>query len=280
VILLLGGTAEAGLIAKALSEEGREVLLSTATTIPPRCGLYPGMKWRKGELDAGGLENLIREWKIDAVIDATHPYAASISTNAQAACRRAEVPYLAFERPEKVEDAPDIYRASDHHTAAGLAFSFGLPVLLTIGVRNLPPYVAAARGCGTRLVARVLDHPASMEACLRAGLAMEEVLCANGPFSVPENSRVITSHDIGVVVTKDSGQAGGVNAKIQAARNYGCQIVVVDRPPRPEGGYSSIPCLIEALRSCLGLKRRNRASQKFWRNLPGGKLQKWERVLE
>lgn len=254
MILLLGGTAEAGLVAKALSEEGRGILLSTATSIHPRHGLYPGMKWRKGALDADGIEKLIDECKIDAVIDATHPYAVSISENAREASRRAGVPYLAFERPGKVEDAPDVHCAADHDRAAKLAFSFGLPVLLTIGVRNLPPYVEAARSRSIRIVARVLDHPASIETCRQAGLGREEIVPANGPFSVAENLRVIARHDIGVVVTKDSGEAGGVNAKIQAARNRGCQIVVVDRPPRCEAGYSSIHSLVEALHSYLGSK--------------------------
>ncbi len=256
MILLLGGTAEAGLIAKALSEEGHGVILSTATSIPPRCGIYPGMKWRTGDLDADGLEKIVREWEIDAVIDATHPYAAAVSVNALEACRRVGAPYLAFERPGTVEDAPDVHRAADHQTAANLSFSFGLPVLLTIGVRNLAPYVEAARSRCIRIMARVLDHPASIEACLQAGLCRNEFVCADGPFSVAENMQVIAGHDIGVVVTKDSGEAGGVSAKIEAARNRGCQIVVVDRPPRLEPGYSSVHSLLEALRSCLGPRGR------------------------
>lgn len=264
MILLLGGTTEAGVIAKALAEEGFHVLLSTATSIPPRCGFHPGIKWRTGELDAPGIEKLIREQKIQAVVDATHPYAASISSNARAPCRRTGIPYMAFERPGAVEDAPDIYRAADHTRAATLACSFGRPVLLTVGVRNLAPYVKEVRRSGLRLVVRVLDHPSSMEACRRAGLDTEEVVPANGPFSVQENSLIITRYDIGVVVTKDSGEAGGIPAKIEAARNCGCKIVVVDRPPRPETGYSSIHSLMKSVRFCL------QATSSLWFDIKAG----------
>ncbi|HEA67646.1 MAG TPA: hypothetical protein ENI07_12600, partial [Desulfobacterales bacterium] len=83
------------------------------------------------------------------------------------------------------------------------------------------------------------------------GLELEKIVCANGPFSVTENALLIARHHIGVLVTKDSGDAGGVRAKIDAARDFGCRIVVVKRPPRTEAGHSSIPDLMKALRSGL-----------------------------
>lgn len=251
MILLLGGTTEAGPIAQALLEEGFEVLLSTATQIPPRGGLPAEIRLRTGGLDAQGFVNLIREQGIHAVVDATHPYAAMISANAWAACRRVGIPYVAFERPSTVTDAHDIHWATDHDQAATLAFSFKRPVLLTIGIRNLAPYVTAARLNGLKLIVRILDHPSSIAACTRAGLAEEEIVSANGPSSVTENALIILRHKIGVLVTKDSGEAGGVPAKIEAARNARCQTVVVKRPPRPEGGHSSIPALMKAVRSGL-----------------------------
>jgi precorrin-6A/cobalt-precorrin-6A reductase len=251
MILLLGGTTEAGLIAQALSEEGFEVLLSTATQIPPRGGLPTEIRLRTGELDAQGFVNLIREQGIHAVVDATHPYAAMISANAWAACRRVGIPYVAFERPSTVTDAPDIHWAPDHNQAAALACSFKRPVLLTIGIRNLAPYVTAARLNDLKLIVRILDHPSSIEACTRAGLAREEIVCADGPFSVAENASIIARHKIGVLVTKDSGETGGVPAKIEAARNVGCETVVVKRPPRPRAGHQSVSALMEAIRLCL-----------------------------
>jgi len=251
MILLLGGTTEAGTLARALADEGFEVLLSTATSIPPRCGLYPGIRRRIGQLDAQGLAQLIRDQGIRIVVDATHPYAATVSGNAWTACKQTGIPYVSFDRPSTVADAPFIHWTADHDQAASLACSFGRHVLLTIGIRNLAPYVAAARLHGITLVARVLDHPSSIEACKRAGLDLEEIVCANGSFSVAENASLITQHHIDVLVTKDSGEAGGVPAKIAAARDAGCRIVVVKRPLRPQAGFESISDLLQAVRSCL-----------------------------
>jgi precorrin-6A/cobalt-precorrin-6A reductase len=252
MILLLGGTTEAAPIAETLTKAGFEILLSMATSIPPPGGLSPGMRLRIGELDAQGISDLIHEQGIRAVVDATHPYASAISAIAWTVCRRTGTPYVAFDRPSAVADGPDIHWADDHAHASVIACSFGLPVLLTIGVRNLAPYVTEVRLNGVKLVARVLDRPFSIEACNRAGLDLKEIVCANGPFSVTENALLIAQHHIGVLVTKDSGDAGGVRDKIDAARDSGRRIVVVKRPPRPEAGHSSIPALMKALRSGLG----------------------------
>jgi precorrin-6A/cobalt-precorrin-6A reductase len=251
VILVLGGTAESVPIAQALFEAGSQVLLSTATPLVPRAPLDPGIRLRAGPLDARGLEDLIRNQRIRALVDATHPYAAAASANAWTSCQKTGTPYVAFERPSALDGVADIHWAPDHDRAAILACSFGRPVLLTIGARNLAPYVAASRQSGVKLVARVLHLPSSVEACRRLGVEPEDIVCADGPFSVTENTLLIRRHRIGVLVTKDSGSAGGVATKVAAAKDCQCQVVAVQRPARPEPGHASIPALKRALRSRL-----------------------------
>ncbi len=249
MILLLGGTTEATPIAKALVDEGYEVLLSTATSIASRNALPNQVRHRCGRLDANGLVALIRKWKIRALIDATHPYAASVSINAWTACRKAEIAYVAYDRPGSVEDAPDISWANNHEQAAVIACCFGQPILLTLGTRYLLQYVQLARQHDIELTARVLDHPSSLEYCQHAGLRPDEIIAARGPFSVADNTALIVRRRIGVVVTKDSGEVGGVLEKITAARETGCHIVVVRRPARPQAAVRSIPALLQSLRS-------------------------------
>lgn len=251
MILLLGGTTEATAIAHALADDGREVLLSTATSLPVCGGLCPGIRLRQGELDANGLVNLIRAQRVGLLVDATHPYAEAVSANGLLACRRTGTAYVAYDRPGAVADGPDADWAADHVRAAAVACSFGRPVLLTIGVRNLAAYVAAARLHRVEVLARVLDHPTSIEACRRAGLDRQEIVPAKGPFTVAENAALIRRHHIGVLVTKDSGEAGGVGSKVAAARDCGCRVVVVQRPPRPQPAYQSVAEVIEAVRSLV-----------------------------
>ena len=242
-LLLLGGTSETVQIAQALVKQGWEVLLSTATTMASRAQMPAGVRVRCGMLDEQGIENLIRNEKITAVMDATHPYAEAVSQNAWQACQAAGIRYLAYERPcARVES---VHRVPNHQSAAKHAFSFGRPVFLTIGVRNLAPYVAEARKRGVAMRARVLNHSDSVTACHDAGLIDSEILCADGPFTVEENIKHLQS--FGVLVTKDSGEAGGVDTKLEAARQSGCEVVVVERPSRPVPGYTSIEALVHAL---------------------------------
>ena len=258
--MLLGGTSDAIPIARALLEAGFRVLLSSATSIPLR-GVFPeGVQHRVGGLDSLGFFQIIGGEKIEWVVDATHPYAAEVSANAWKACQQAKIPYLAFDRPSDisplsgvsvVSTVNDLQWAENHEQAAVLAFSFQRPVLLTIGVRNLAPYVEIARKSSLRLVARVLDHPASIAACVKFGLNANEIIAATGPFSEQENVDHIFCNEINVLVTKDSGEAGGTAAKISAARNSGCRIVVVQRPPRPGMAYSTIPALLIALHTSI-----------------------------
>jgi precorrin-6x reductase len=93
--------------------------------------------------------------------------------------------------------------------------------------------------------ARVLNHPDSVSACHDAGLSDSEILCADGPFTVEENINHLES--FGVLVTKDSGEAGGVDTKLEAARQCGCEVVVIERPSRPVPGYASIEALVHAV---------------------------------
>lgn len=243
MILLLGGTSETVAIAQTLVKQGWEVLLSTATTMPLRGQLPEGVRVRSGMLDEQGMVRLLREEKITAVVDATHPYAEKVSKNAWKACQILGIRYVAYERPLAV-DSP-VHAVPTHQAAAELAFSFGKPVLLTTGVRNLAPYVAEARKRGIAMRARVLNHPDSVSACHEAGLSDSEILCADGPFTVEENIKHLES--FGVLVTKDSGEAGGVDTKLEAARQCGCEVVVVERPSRPVPGYASIESLVQAV---------------------------------
>jgi precorrin-6A/cobalt-precorrin-6A reductase len=251
MILLLGGTSETVPISRALADDGFGVLLSMETSMMLRESLPHMVKRRNGPLDARGMASLIAENRIIAVVDATHPYASLASHNAWHASKMAGVPYVAYERPPSITDAPDICRTADHDHAARIACSFGTPILLTIGSRHCAPYVARARLNSIPVIARVARNPKSVELCHVAGLGPDEILSADGPFSVSENTATIQRYRIGVLVTKDSGDAGGVPEKISAARDAGCSIVVVSRPARPCGGFDSIPELLRALHFSL-----------------------------
>jgi precorrin-6A/cobalt-precorrin-6A reductase len=252
MILLVGGTSETAPLAEGLAEEGFAVLVSTATDVTLDTGDHPGIRVRTGPLNQSALEDLVRDQGIRAIVDASHPYASEIQHNAQGAAEKVGIPYFRWLRPGSLNDRSYIHVAEDHAKAAELAFSFGRPVLLTTGSRNLSPYVEESARTGVPLTARVLPHADSTEACRRAGLSKEQIIIGRGPFSLEENRAVIRAHGIGVIVTKDSGEAGGVPVKIEAAVQEACEVVVVRRP---EGsvteGFSDVLCLVDAVLKSL-----------------------------
>ena len=127
-------------------------------------------------------------------------------------------------------------------------------MLLTTVSRNLIPYVAASSRAGVELFVRVLPHADSIEVCRSAEIPERNVLSGRGPFSVEENVETLRRFHIGVLVTKDSGVAGGVPAKIEAARIHGCRVVVVARPENiTHATFSDVRDLVSAV--CRALSR-------------------------
>jgi precorrin-6A/cobalt-precorrin-6A reductase len=248
MILLLGGTSETAPIALALAEQGHRVLVSKATEIPLAISAHPRIESRSGPLDEASLAQLIRQRAIRAIVDATHPYAATIRARAYRVAQALAIPHLTFVRPPSIAGAtPDVEFAADHAQAARLAFAHRRPVLLTIGSRHLEPYVSEAVRTGVAMAARVLDDDASRAACRAVGLTDACILVGRGALSVAANRRQIRAQGAGVLVTKDSGQAGGTPEKLAAAQAEDCRVVVLARPAPLGTPLESTAALVDAL---------------------------------
>lgn len=247
-ILLLGGTSETAPLATKLAFAGFQVLVSTATDEPLQIGEHLAIKRRCGRLNLAEMARLMVEQRIPVLIDATHPYASVVHEVARKACEKAGCAYLRYQRQEtQVQDDSWCYTDS-HEEAAALACESGQPILLTIGSRHLLPYVEQARQRQVQLYARVLNRPESVGACESAKLEESRRILGRGPFSYEDNVKLIRQHEIGVVVTKESGKVGGVEEKWRAAEHEGCQFVVVRRPVEsPEQSYSTMSELLAVL---------------------------------
>src|SRR5690606_13261830 len=92
-ILVLGGTLEGWLLAEALWL-GRPPVITTLAGVTSAPGDLPGEVHRGGFGGAAGLLRFLRERRIAAMVDATHPFAVRISARAAAAAAAAGVPHL------------------------------------------------------------------------------------------------------------------------------------------------------------------------------------------
>ncbi|MFE9022753.1 cobalt-precorrin-6A reductase [Streptomyces sp. NPDC007808] len=227
-VLILGGTTEARRLAELLAAAARPELRVTNSlagrVTAPR--LPPGEVRVGGFGGAEGLAAWLREHEVDALIDATHPFARTISFNAARAAATAHVPLLALRRPGWVPvEGDQWHEAGSLEEAAGLLPALGRRVFLTTGRMGLAAFAALD---DLWFLVRSVDapeppHPPRME-----------VLLDRGPFTLDGERELLRRHRVDVVVTKDSGGAATA-PKLTAAREAGLPVVVVRRPPVPEG---------------------------------------------
>ncbi|MEW2175402.1 cobalt-precorrin-6A reductase [Streptomyces sp. NPDC005406] len=227
-VLILGGTTEARRLAELLLAElpaGTRVTSSLAGRVAsPR--LPPGEVRVGGFGGADGLTAWLRTHQVDALIDATHPFAGTISFHAAAAAAAAHVPLLMLRRPGWMPgDGDDWLSVGSLSEAAEALPALGRRVFLTTGRMGL---AAFADLDDLWFLMRSVDapeppHPARME-----------VLLDRGPFTLDGERELIRRHRVDVLVTKDSGGAATA-PKLAAAREARIPVVVVRRPPVPEG---------------------------------------------
>ena len=225
-ILILGGTIEARRLAERLA--GRAELAVTLSLagrtaapavqpVPVRIGGFGG---------AQGLADYLSKERIDALIDATHPYAAVISANAAAAARSAGVPLLALRRPPWIATAGDRWTEVAHVPAAASALGAApRRVFLALGRNELAPFAGAPQH---QYLVRSVDP---VEPPLAVPHAV--YVTGRGPFGEADDRALLEQHRIEVVVAKNSGGTA-TYGKIAAARALGLPVIMLRRPALPQ----------------------------------------------
>ncbi|MFD0363077.1 cobalt-precorrin-6A reductase [Nocardia sp. GCM10030253] len=222
--LILGGTREARELAHIASgERGFDIVSSLAGRV--RDPLLPEGAVRVGGF--GGAEGL-RKWlvanAIEIVIDATHPFAGTISANAAIATTSLTLPLLHVRRPGWSEGPGDKWiRVPDLDAAAATVAGMGDRVFLTIGRQGVGAFAGLTEPW---FLIRAIDPPDG------ALPPRHELLLARGPFALADESRLLALHRIDVLVTKGSG-GDQTDAKLLAARAVGIPVVVIERPALP-----------------------------------------------
>lgn len=225
-VLILGGTAEARVLAERLAERGGlDVTLSLAgrtasparQPVPVRIGGFGGAE--------GLADYLVRE-RIDAVIDVTHPYASAISANAVAAAHRTRVPLLVLRRPPWIAVGGDRWvEVADVRAAVGALGQAPRRVFVALGRNELAPFLTAPQH---HYLIRSVDPIVPPLALPHAAY-----VTGRGPFSEAGDRALMTAHRSEVVIAKNSG-GSATYGKIAAARALGLDVIMLRRPPAPD----------------------------------------------
>lgn len=225
-LLLLGGTSEATALARRLGDR-TDIRATLSLAGRTRRPLPSGLATRSGGFGgAVGLSAYLAEHGIDVVIDATHPFAARISANAAAACRERGVPLARLSRPAWRPVTGDRWiHVSDLDGAALAVADLGPRIFLSVGGNSLSAFEAVP---GKTWVVRSIDPPNPAPA-----FSNWTLIQSRGPFALVDERALLRDHAIDAVVTKNSG-AAATRAKLDAARELGLPVVMIDRPALPE----------------------------------------------
>lgn len=229
-VLVLGGTGEARALAAALADgPGTHAGFRVISTL---AGRIADPRLPRGEVRVGGfggpagLAAYLREEHVDAVVDATHPFAERMSWSAFDACAQTATALLRLERPAFARDpAIDWREVGSLDEAAALLPAAGRRVFLTTGRQGLAAFATVA---GAFFLVRCVDAPDP-----EMLPPDHELLLDRGPFTLDGELALIDRHRLDVLVTKDSG-GELTQAKLDAACERGLQVIVVARPPRPD----------------------------------------------
>lgn len=245
-LLIFGGTTEGRELARYCCETGVKAAVSVATRyggeLLPRHELLHILT---GRLDSEAMMALMKELGCTVVIDATHPYAEEVTANILRACRETGIVCHRLLRSQST--LPECLKAEDMDGIIKLIDSCGGNVLSTLGSKELPK-LTEVRDYRRRIWVRALPSDSVREMCRELGFPSQHLILEKGPFSVEQNIAHIKQSGAELLVTKESGAAGGFPEKTEAAELCGIGLAVLFRPREEGSTMEEIKTIIDSMR--------------------------------
>lgn len=240
-IWVIGGTSNATEICKRLVNNGYSVIVSVTTNFGRELSESTQVQVVQAMLSVEDMEQLVKSNKVDMIVDASHPFATEVSRNAMLVARNLDLKYIRFERAT-IHFESTLYVA-DYEAGVDYLSTKSGNVLLTTGSKFVSKFISLGVD---RLFARVLSSSDSVSQCEKAGLKPNNIIAMCGAGSVELNFALMNEFKIQYLVTKESGSEGGLSEKIEAAKNAGVEVIIIQRPTieYPEK-YSDYDILME-----------------------------------
>ncbi|CAH2212014.1 cobalt-precorrin-6A reductase [Tepidibacter aestuarii] len=229
MILVLGGTSDSLKICDLLNKMGKSYILSVATDYGREISKNYCKDINVARLDKYDMIKFARKNNITIIIDATHPYALEVSQNAMDASRELGVKYIRYERcSSDILEHESIIKVDSIKEACDIANKIGENIFLSTGSKNLGQFVHNLKN--KNIIARVLPTSEVLKSCESLGLKAHNIVAMKGPFSYDINKHLYKFYNCDLVITKESGVAGGFEEKLRASIDSNIKTIVILRP--------------------------------------------------
>lgn len=251
-IFLLGGTKDSINIIEHIKKNYDAHILTTTTT---EYGAKLAKEGGSDETIARPLPKediieILNKDDFDLLIDATHPFASHITQTSITVSKQMKMPYIRFERPatnfEEIDESHIIYVESFDEAGKLIESEFKKGNVLHFAGANtmadIVKYVSPER-----FYPRILKVESSIEKCKKLNIPEDHIIAMNGAASCEENMELIEKTDACVMITKESGEIGGVIDKIEAANRKNIAVIMIQRPKIDELDKKDVVTNLEEL---------------------------------
>ena len=226
MILILGGTTEGRLAVKVADEAGSPYYYSTRgiqQEIACRNGIH-----LTGGMDVEAMTSFCIHHQIRLLVDAAHPFAVGLHQTVHETAIRLNLPVVRVERsyPER---ATDIVWCEDYEDAVCKLEKDRIHSLLSLtGVQT----IGKLRGYWVKHPCwfRILKRDESLALARSQGFDEQRIVY----YQAEDEESLLKRLTPQAILTKESGETGGFQQKIDAARMLGIPVYVVKRPSLPD----------------------------------------------
>jgi precorrin-6A/cobalt-precorrin-6A reductase len=256
MILFLAGTSDARELAVTIKEAGYKLLTTVVTGNAGKEMKKAGLDVYVGRLTSEDFVRVIKEQGFQAVVDASHPFAEEASKNALLGANEANVPYIRYERESQSYENKGITMVESYEEAAEVAAEKKGVIILTTGSKTLEIFQKLLDVPDTRVIARMLPRKDNMEKCEQLGFRQKDIVAIQGPFSKEFNLALYKQYGVTTMITKESGKAGSVDEKLEAALELGIETIMIKRPKiNYRNAYSDFSGVLSHLNQILKKER-------------------------
>lgn len=226
------GTGEGREILSYINKYTDEIVVSTATQYGYE--IYKDFKakyFNYKPLNKEQFEQLVEEFGIKVFVDASHPYASEVSKTVINVCGKMNIDYIRYERKSyftELKDDENIIFIDKYEDLEKVLDSIEGNVLNTTGSNNA--LKVESLNIKNRIIHRVLPSPKVISKLLDNGISIDNIIAIKGPFGIDINNGIINEYKIKVLITKESGEEGGMKEKIESALKNDVKVVVIKRP--------------------------------------------------